>query len=184
MGSAATTADWTLEALQRLPRAEALALFAMLPPPSQMVGEFSGHIPTYIEPEWRAFLAEAKIGHWMGKGYVHEPHGDWQGHGYNIYQTDKRIARRLRFAWSFGPSSLDGRPALIMRYAAFDNWAGQQDLTDEVRRAGPGVMLGVYFTRDVVPGFTPRAAKSGGRTEPEIFILRGPVGSTKPADRD
>lgn len=176
------TADWTLEALQRLPREEALALFATLPPPSQMVGEFSGHIPAYIEREWRAFLTDAKIGHWMGKGYVREPYGDWQGHGYNIYQTEKKIVRRLRFAWSFGPSLLDGNPALIMHYAAFDNWAGQQTLTDEVRRAGPGVALGIYFTKDIVPGFTPRGAS--GRTEPEIFILRGPVGPSRQADRD
>jgi hypothetical protein len=176
--------EWTLEALQALSRDDALAVFATLPPPSQMTGEFSGHIPAYSEPDWRAFLAEAKIGHWLGKGYVHAPDGVWQGHGYNVYQTEKRMVRRLRFAWSFGTSSLDGAPALIMRYGAFDNWAGQQDLTDEIRRAGPGVMLGIYFTKDVVPGFTPRRGDGGGRTGPEIFILRGPIGPAKPADRD
>lgn len=181
--SAPVGREWTLEALQGLSRDEALAVFGTLSPPGQMSGEFSGHIPAYSEPEWRAFLAEAKIGHWMGKGYIHEPHGDWQGHGYNVYQLgERKMTRRLRFAWRFGPSSLDGQPALIMHYSAFDNWAGQQDLTDEVRRAGPGVLLGIYFTREAVPGFTPRAGS--GRTEPEVFILRGPVAPAKTADRD
>ena len=183
MSAPAASREWKLEALQALSREEALAVFATLPPPTQMVGEFSGHIPAYIEADWRAFLAGAKVGHWLGKGYIHEPHGEWLGHGYNVYQLDgRKTARRLRFAWTFGPSSLDGQPALIMRYAAFENWAGQQDLTDEVRRAGPGVMLGIYFTREPVPGFTPRAGKQ--RSEPEIFILRGPVGPAKVPDRD
>jgi len=139
-------------------------------------------IPAYIEPEWRAFLADAKIGHRMGKGYINEPHGECQGHGYNVYQVGRKTTRHLRFGWSYGASSLDGKPALIMRYAAFENWAGRNDLVDEVRRAGPGVMMGIYFTRDVVPGFTPRAGN--GRTEPEVFILRGPVGRTHTPNRN
>jgi len=174
--------EWTPETLQALSRDEALALFSSLPPPTQMAGEFGGHIPAYIEPEWRAFLAKAKIGHWLGKGYINEPHSRWQGHGYNVYEDAGGIARHLRFGWSYAASSLDGKPALIMQYAAFDNWAGRKDLTDEIRQAAPGVMLGIYFTKDVIPGFSPRPGN--GRTEPEIFILNGPIGRAQAADRN
>ncbi len=165
----------TAESLRRLPRAEALALFADLPAPALPSGEYAGHIPAYIEPAWRAFLAEARIGHWLGKGYA-------DGQGYNVYQAASGIVRRLRFAWSFGVSSLDGGPALLMHYAAFPNWAGQQDLTDELREVAPGLLLGIYHTRTVVPGFTPRAGN--GRTEPELFILSGPVDQVHRPDRD
>jgi hypothetical protein len=165
----------TAESLRRLSRADALALFAGLPAPAPPSGEYTGHIPAYIEPAWRAFLAEARIGHWLGKGYA-------EGQGYNIYQAASGIVRRLRFAWSFGVSSLDGRPALLMHYAAFPNWAGRQDLTDELREVAPGLLLGIYYTRDVVAGFTPRPGN--GRTEPELFILSGPVAEAHPPDRD
>lgn len=163
------------ENLRLLPRAEALDLFAGLPAPTPPAGEYAGHIPAYSEPAWRAFLAEAGIGHWLGKGYA-------DGHGYNVYRTATGLVRRLRFAWSFGTSSLDGRPALLMQYSAFPNWAGAQDLTDELREAAPGLLLGLYHTREAVPGFTPRAGQ--GRSEPEIFILEGPIAAARPADRD
>jgi len=172
----------TPEQLRQLPRDQALSLFAGLPAPAAPSGEYQGHIPAYIEPAWRAFLAEAKIGHWLGKGYVAEAHGTWAGHGYNVYRTDAGAVRRLRFGWSLGPSSFDGRPALLMHYAAFPNWAGDQDLADELRQAAPGVMLGIYHTRQVVPGFTPRAGNR--RSAPEIFILSGPTGPAGRADRD
>lgn len=178
----APAGGWTAVALQALARDEALALFSALPPPTQISGEFGGHIPAYSEPEWRAFLAKANIGHWLGKGYIAEPQGQWQGHGYNVYQHEGGIARHLRFAWSYAASSLDGKPALIMRYAAFDNWAGRKDLTDEIRQAAPGLMLGIYFTKDIVPGFSPRPGN--GRTEPEIFILTGPIGPAQAPDRN
>lgn len=172
----------TPEALRLLPREDALALFANLPAPTAPAGEFTGHIPAYIEPAWRAFLAEARIGHWFGKGYVAEAHGTWAGHGYNLYRTDAGIVRRLRFGWSLGPSSFDGKPALLMHYAAFPNWAGEQDLADELREAAPGVMLGIYHTIRPIPGFTPRAGQ--GRSEPEVFILSGPDGAARRPDRD
>lgn len=172
----------TPEQLRQLSRDDALSLFAGLPAPSAPSGEFAGHISAYIEPAWRAFLAEAKIGHWLGKGYVAEACGTWTGHGYNVYRTETGIVRRLRFGWSLGPSSFDGRPALLMHYAAFPNWAGEQDLADELRQAAPGLMLGIYHTRQSIPGFTPRGGS--GRSEPEVFILSGPEGQARRPDRD
>lgn len=165
-----------LQDLVGLHRDAALALFATLPAPEAdvMRGEFAGHVPDYSAAIWHAFVAETGMGRWLGKAYAGEAHGDWPGQGYNLYQTKIGTDRRLRFGWAMGPSRLDGRPALLMDYTAFDNWAGQNRLMDEVRLVRPGLFLGVYYTEKPVPGFTPRPGE--GRSGPEVFILSGPAG--------
>lgn len=172
----------TVEALKAMGRSEALALFSRLSPPDALAGEFAGHIPSAMEADWRSFVGTTGIGDWLGKAYLPEPSETWAGHGYNLYRRKDRITRQLRFAWRFGSSVLDGKPSLVMRYSAFDNWGAQQHLTDEVRQVQPGLLLGVYFTAKPVPGFTPR--EGADRTGPELFVLTGPVGPWQGAERD
>ena len=61
-----------------------------------------------------------------------------------------------------------------MRYSEFDNWAGRRDLIDELRVLQPGLLLGIFHTREPVALFTPRGGT--GRSAIELFVLAGPVG--------
>jgi hypothetical protein len=54
--------------------------------------------------------------------------------------------RAIKARLYFGPSWLDGKPALIMDYCGTSHvWA---DVRDEVREVAPGLFLGAMFRRD------------------------------------
>lgn len=166
---------WTRDRVAALSREEALALFRTLkaPMPDEMNGEFDGLVPEYIREEWLAFVTDSGNGQWLGKAYRPEVFERWPGHGYNIFETCDGVTRQMNFAWAIAPSTFDGAPSLIMYYSAFRHWAGENDLVDEIRKIDDGLYLGVYHTRVAVPRFTPRQGAS--RSEPEVFILAGPV---------
>lgn len=176
--------DWTVAELAPLSRDDLIAVFKTLPPPRQaeMDGEFNGHIPDYHHDLWYSTQLALSGGRWLGKAYRSLPHERWSGQGYNRLQMPDGVARNSKFGWEIAPSTVDGRPALIMTYAAFRNWCGGQDLVDEVRRAGDGVYLGVYHTREPVPGFTSDPGDNG-RSALQVFLLTGPVAPWVGAER-
>lgn len=144
------------------------------PRPDDVEGEFDGYVPYARRKDWDELMAQARLGTWLGKGYVPQCKGASSGTGYNRYRRSGGLQRRLRFAWSIDRSSIDGRDTLLMRYSAFDNWAGQRDLIDELRMLERGLWLGLFYTRKPEPLFTPRPGN--GRSGIEFFILAGPVG--------
>jgi hypothetical protein len=147
------------------------------PLPGEMQGEFDGVLPDFCDAERRAG-AVARAGapvHWLGKAYRADPADPSRGDGHNRYRGADVDERRLPFAWAIGPSWVDGRPALVMRYSAFDHWAGKADLQDEIRVCAPGLYLAVAHTREPIPAFTPLPGPRG-RSLPEPFFLIGPLG--------
>jgi hypothetical protein len=163
---------------------QAIALFKSLRAPDyrKMDGEFKGHIPFYIREEWEAFVEDSGMGRWLGKGFRVGPLTGAAGQGYNMYKKERKIIRRLKFAWSIQPSEIDGAPSVFLKYSTFSNWAGANDLIDEIRQAAPSLFLGLYHTREPVQYFTPRSG--GTRSAMEFFILSGPVGPAREANRD
>jgi hypothetical protein len=177
--------EWTVEDLRPLDRDGLMAVFTQLPAPrpEAMAGEFASSLPDYSDAEWRSAMAALGKDYWLGKSYSPQEYNGHRGHGLNSYRRGDGSIRRLsRFVWDIGPSVVDGRPSLVMRYAAFGNWGGMHDLIDEIRVAGDGVFVGLYHTQTPVPGFTPR--QGNGRSGIEFFILAGPVGPFVPADED
>jgi hypothetical protein len=62
-----------------------------------------------------------------------------------------------------------------MYYGRFNNYAGDVELIDEIRRLDDGAYLGIYTANETVLGFS--TVKLGNtRSEPDIFGLSGPVG--------
>lgn len=59
--------------------------------------------------------------------------------------------RRRAFAYSIGPSRLDGQPALICEYASEESgdalWGRALGMRDEIREVAPGVLLGLGSMR-------------------------------------
>jgi hypothetical protein len=166
-----TQGTLTFEDLAGHDREALLDLWLTLPAPepADMEGEFAPWVPPYFADAFRGFLTSQGQDDWHGKGYT-------QGEGHNIWQIGPDVVRSLRFAWEIAASGLDGRPALVMDYPAFDNPAGALGLIDEVRSLGPGLLLGIYSTDTPVEGFTPVLDPATGRTRHEIFGLRGPTG--------
>ncbi|MBN8927856.1 MAG: hypothetical protein J0H19_14675 [Rhodospirillales bacterium] len=175
----------TLDDLVAHDRPALMALFRTLQAPAraEMNGDFLSALPAYAEAEWRESMRRVGKDFWLGKSYLPQPHKGHQGHGHNRYRTaDGRTRRESRFVWDIAPSTIDGNPSLVMRYAAFPNWGGAHDLIDEVRVVRPNLYLGLYHTATPVPGFTPRPG--GTRSGIEFFILSGPVAAYVPAQND
>jgi hypothetical protein len=167
---ATTESTRTFEDVAHLDRDGLIELWKSLPAPDPgaMDGEFSPWVPPYFADAFRGFLTSQGQDDWHGKAYR-------GGEGYNVWQIGRDVVRSLRFAWDISASGLDGRPALVMRYAAYDNPAGAWGLIDEVRLLSPGHLLGIYSTDTPAEGFTPVHDPATGRTRHEIFGLRGPT---------
>lgn len=165
--------DEALQQLLNLPPEQAVQLFSTLGSPvaSTVAGEYAGRIGNYLRRDWDEMMAESGLGRWLGKGYRGGTAGDRSGEGYNIYSRDGQITRSMRFSWHIGPSTIGSRPALMMHYSAFDNWAGKRDLVDELRIWRDDVLLGVFHTDQPVQRFT--AAGGGPRSAIGFFVLKG-----------
>ena len=168
---ATTESTWTFERIGGFDRERLLDLWRTLPAPepTAMEGEFGPWVPPYFAEAFRGFLTSQGQDDWYGKAYT-------RGEGHNIWQIGPDVVRSLRFAWDIRPSGLDGGPALVMDYPAFDNPAGAWGLIDKVRELGPGLLLGIYSTDTPAAGFTPVADPATGRTRHEVFGLQGPTG--------
>lgn len=168
---ATTESTPTFDRIADLDRDALIELWRTLPAPdpASTEGEYAPWIPPYFEAAFRGFLASQGQDDWYGKAYT-------RGEGHNIWQIGPQVVRSLRFAWEIRASGLDGRPALVMDYAAYDNPAGAWGLVDEVRELGPGLLLGIYSTDTPAEGFTPVHDPATGRSRHEIFGLRGPSG--------
>jgi hypothetical protein len=176
-----TQETWSVEQIMHeMSREAALELWRSLPAPAadEVHGEYTGHVhdggDIAVRKAKTAFFYESVCGFWLGKAY--KPGIDGPGEGYNFFrEADGSVRRYRRFATEIGPSLLDGRPCLIMYYRAFQNYAGEMDLVDEIRRLDDGAYLCVYTGTEAVPGFS--TMKPGqARTEPDLFALTGPVG--------
>lgn len=171
---ATETSEWTAERALALSTTDILELFETLSAPafSELDGEYTGHAHMGDTEESRRQVTAVMYdensvqGYWLGKAY--KPTGDDVGEGYNHWRrSGGAVERNLRFGTHMGDSRLDGRPALIMTYASFDNRSGAVDLVDEIRKLGDGLYLGAATVQK----------PDGTRSKPGCFVLVGPIGS-------
>ncbi len=175
--------NYTIEQLMReFSREEVLDIWKTLPAPEpeELSGEYAGHVHDGGDLELRklrdAFFydEESELGSWIGKAYASKTDGT--GEGYNSWGRPGGIVTRyLRFATEIGLSHLDGRASLIMYYGRFNNYSGNMDLIDEIRRLDDGAYLGIYTATEAISGFS--IIRPGNkRSEPDVFGLTGPIG--------
>ena len=155
---------------------ELLSLYRGLaaPPFGEMHGEYAA---TLLEQgSGRAFIAAQVVlnikGRWLCKAF--EPTGPDEGHGYNSCMTPRGINRAARMKTRIGPSKIpgDSKSSFHLEYADFNSFqrggpggAMLHTMFDEVRRAGPGLYLGIGRT-----GFTKQQL-----AQLHPFLLEGPV---------
>lgn len=176
---------WTVDKLVKWNSCDLLELFHTLdaPDPEEMNGEFLVRYPLYREEEVQTFYSDpngnGRGSHHLGKALnPNLPHKDCNGEGYNWWLRGGKVERFSRFAWKIGPSTLDGRPALLADYCYFDNMSknGQMGQHDEMRRVKPNLYLCIAYDR-----VWPRPPFKFGwnfeenRSKETVFFLHGPV---------
>jgi hypothetical protein len=175
-GAAAPTANasmpisknWTMEKILSLDRDQIIALWKTLP--SVTVAELHGHYMGLVpnagnakrQASTTAFMYDenSSRGYWLGKAYKQT--GPHKGEGYNRWRfPDGKVVRNLRFSTEDGISLIDGEPALLMNYGAYN----KSNLVDELRKLDDYVYLGLGTV----------LASGGKRGEPGHFVLIGPT---------
>ena len=171
-----TTGQWSLEKLLLLTQAEGLALWRRLDAVAmrEMNGHYMGMGPDALNPEYQERYAEVmfnergRLGFWLGKAF--RPLTATTGEGYNRWRFPAgKIVRNLRMATRMGASLVDGKPAYLLDYSAFNP---KMTLIDELRKLDDGIYLGIAT----------RAAAGGTRDKPDFFILVGPTDEWVGAD--
>lgn len=167
------TEKWTIEKVMELNREQVIELWKECPAVdmAELDGEYTGWVPNAGDEEAQqrtaAFMFdETSIrGYWLGKAY--QPLSATKGDGYNHWRrSGDKIERNLRFGTEMGISQIDGKPALMMYYGAYDNRGGERDLVDEIRKLADGFYLGMGAA----------TKPDGERTPPGHFALTGPIG--------
>ena len=151
---------------------EAVELFKTLPSPTleEMNGEWSGEMTTFPTLWKTVFWNSASKnpfypGIWQGKSFKQT--GPNEGRGYN---TVWRLFGGTTDIWpmqtDIGPSHFDGKPSFRLVYRAYDHYAGDIHMLDEVRRLPDGRYLGIGRTGDSVEE----------RRMPMPFLLKARIG--------
>ena len=162
--------DQTAAELLALDTTGLLAVFATLPAPEieEMHGEYTARLlaqpGVFASVTGRAAVSNP-LAPWLGKAF--RPVDGQTGRGYNTFRRFGRVRRRYAMRTLIAPSRYDGRPAYTLVYRAYTSLCGAINMVDEVRRAAPGVYLGIGTW-----GFTARQ-----RRIPLPFLLTGPVGA-------
>lgn len=172
----ADTTQWTEEKVMALTKDEVLKLWGECPAVdmAELNGEYKGLIPNAGDEEAQKVTAKVMYneenpqGYWLGKAY--QPLSATKGDGYNHWRRPGgEVSRHMRFATEMGTSLIDGKPALMMYYGAYQTplipEGTENTLTDEIRKLADGVYLGVGTAK----------MPDGTRTPPGHFALVGPM---------
>ena len=162
--------NWSMEKILKMNRVQLFEIWKGLPAVSmrEMNGHYMGLVPNAGNPSEQAQTADfmynekSERGYWLGKAY--KAHSDTKGEGYNRWRfPGGKVVRNLRFGTEAGTSLIDGKPAFMMYYGAYND----SDLVDEIRKLDENVYVGVGT----------RPTEDGKRTDPVsgIFVLLGPT---------
>ena len=170
-----TQETWTEEKIMALTSKEVLELWKQAPAVemAELCGEYNGLIPNAGDEKAQKGTAavmyneNSATGYWLGKAFSPLSHS--KGDGYNRYRRpDGTIHRFMRFGTEMGTSLIDGKPALMMYYGAYQLkilQGRENTLVDEIRKLADGVYLGVGTAK----------LPDGKRSQPGHFVLMGPV---------
>ena len=161
--------NWDLLKILSLNREQVIALWSQAPaaPMAELNGHYMGLVPNHGDVENQLGTGDymyneaSPRGFWLGKAY--QATSATEGVGYNRWRLPGgKVVRNGRFATKMGTSLIDGKPALMMYYGAYNQ---DSTLVDEIRKLNDYVYLGLGSTE----------AADGTRSEPGHFMLVGPT---------
>ncbi|WP_280263662.1 hypothetical protein [Nocardia abscessus] len=155
--------------LRRLDTSGLLALFTTLEAPTiaEIDGEYTAALlaqPNLFAVVTGKVAVGNPLGPWLCKAF--RPVDENGGRGYNTFGEFGRVRQRYPMRTLLAPSRYDGAPAYTLIYRAYTSMCGSIHMVDEVRRAAPGVYLGMGTW-----GYT-----DVQRRVSRPFLLTGPVG--------
>tara|TARA_R110002124_G_scaffold273851_1_gene443427 strand:+ start:356 stop:946 length:591 start_codon:yes stop_codon:yes gene_type:complete len=167
--------DLTLERLRHMTEQELLAIWSAAPAPAldELHGEYQSAMPMPIAERHDDFHHKYGLGEWIGKAFAPISHANFDGQGHNLCIKDGVVQRWMRFGTRIGSSIVDGRPALMMHYNAFDNLCAEPDLVDEIRKVRRSLYVAVC-TMAANNELFGEVDPDTSRTPPLPFLLRGP----------
>lgn len=179
--NAADDEYWTLERLAKLGCSDLIKVFTTLtaPTPDEMNGFFEGRFPIEREEGAQDLFQSYMGGHWIGKTFTVVHDATYDGQGYNSFFDRGHIRQGCRFVWTLKSSDFVEGDALVTEYAAFQSPLGWIDSHDEIRRVRKGLYLGLYDSRVPQPPLTIGMDYQRNRSQPEAFLLLGPVAPWK-----
>ena len=157
--------------LRQMSSAALLRHFQTLTAPAigEMHGEFRAELlaqPNRIAGALWPLLLNNPLGPGLWEAKAFRPLDDSSGQGYNRSLFGGRRVQRFPMQTLIAPSRYDGQPAFTLVYGGFPSVCGRIHMVDEIRRAAPGIYLGLGTC-----GFS---AKQRRIAIP--FLLRGPIG--------
>ena len=149
--------------------AELVSLFAQMDAPDigEMHGEYAARMlaqPSRLADVIGGVSLDNPWLHWLCKAF--RPVDANNGRGYNTFQQRGQLVQRYPMNTLIAPSRFDGKPAYQLIYRHYHSVCGSLNMVDEVRRAAPGVYLGLGTY-----GLT-----NAMRHTPYPFVLVGPQG--------
>ncbi|MEU4595907.1 hypothetical protein [Nocardia sp. GTS18] len=162
--------DNVADELRRLDTRGLLALFTTLEAPTiaEIDGEYAAALlaqPNLFAVVTGKMAVANPLEPWRCKAF--RPVDENSGRGYNTFGVGGRVRQRYPMRTLSAPSRYDGAPSYTLVYRAYTSICGSIHMVDEVRRAAPGVYLGIGTW-----GFT-----DAQRRVPRPFLLTGPIGS-------
>ena len=152
----------SLEALERFSKKLAEPVDDPAPAPARASPRVCRRTPDQRQRAIADFMYNegSARGYWLGKAY--KPITENTGEGYNRWRfPGGDVVLNLRFATKMGSSLIDGKPAFLMYYGAFNDTT----LVDELRKLDDYIYLGMGTTED----------EDGNRGDPGHFVLAGPT---------
>lgn len=175
-----TSLPLTTAHLMSMTQAQLVELWETLPAPGagELNGEYSGHLALNgLTEEQVAWALQqmcdetSELGSWIGKRYDGAAS---VGEGYNVWRkVGPEYVSSLRFKTELLDDAFGRGPALVMYYGAFSEVGN--DLVDLVRRAAPGVYVGI--------GFRTSGEPLGPIFGASAFLLSGPTRPWVPFDQ-
>ena len=180
---AIATDVYTYEWLRNHTSDELVDLWRELDAPTleEMYGEYEGTMIYPLSITHATIRKTEGPGEWFGKAFAPDPHGRFPGQGYNMWFTPDRLVRTMRFAGEIGTSLIDGRPALMGYYSEFQSHNKDNGMTNELRKLGEGLFVGIISTK-VDHAYWGPVEPESGRGHPHAWLLRGPIAPWRGVD--
>jgi hypothetical protein len=174
------SAPLTMARLMAMTQEELVELWESLPAPSagELNGEYTGHLALNgLTAEQEAWALQqmcdetSELGSWIGKRY---DGSETVGEGYNVWRkVGPEYVSSLRFKTELLDDAFGRGPALVMYYGTYSETGN--DLVDLVRRAAPGIYVGI--------GFRTSGEPLGPIFGASAFLMSGPTRPWVPFDQ-
>jgi hypothetical protein len=144
-----------LEAAELKPTGSVPALrraFNEAPAPelADLIGRYEATFAGWLRVGGALAMGLTGMAGWWGKQFRAPAHGEDSLEGENLLRRRGQLVESIPMRAHIGPSRIDGRPALVVKYPADARWPHNR-VTDELRPLDDETLLGLSFGLPLAP---------------------------------